>query len=192
MLAALLVLVWTSVAAEQEPMEAADTVRVHPKRFHDYLLAKPKPADKNIIEAHDGYSWLVWSSGMKNAFMMGFIAAACLVAEYSSDLLLDLTGLTSVFGPIPLRRGIFSPTDRGYAALLDWTREAGGQLLVASWFRFKTEDYVHELDALYRDPDNRPITLIDAMYIAIARLDGKPVDLAEWRDKAVAQPVKQR
>lgn len=64
-----------------------------------------------------------------------------------------------------------------HGLLMEW-------ILPATYLRFRVGAYVLELDALYSEPGNRDIWLIHAMYIANERLNGREVDLSEWRKKA--------
>lgn len=114
------------------------------------------------LSGYDGHDWLDWPETARIAWVSGYIAGTWRLVRYLADSLL----------PAPLSLVV---TSDAYWAVQSAVEE--------SIYRYRVGAYTLELDVLYREPANLSIRLIDAMYIANERLNGREVNLDQWRAK---------
>jgi|LFRM01.1.fsa_nt_gb hypothetical protein len=151
--ATLLALLWTSPVFAQPEND-----------FLMYLKWQSRP-DKDSLQALDGYVWNLMNAEQKNVLLSGFFMGKSVLVGYFADLF------------------VRAPKLNYPAAMTQWLGKGAVSLLYLDTLVLPISVYATAIDELYRDTENCDILLIDAVFIVHERLNGRPVDLAEWRKK---------
>lgn len=163
--AVLVVLAWTSMAAGQNVSPSESQAR-NVMDFTTYLLLMERRTDEKDVAAFNGHDWVTVTENFKVGYVEGFITAAYLTGRYAMHCV-----------------GSYPRSETADLRVATWGADSIVGLAKASEFRFRVGVYMLELDVLYEDYANRDIPVLEAMYIVNERLNGRSVNIEEWRKK---------